>query len=140
MAPIGTPLSGGGTSAVGHMWYTLDKGDGSTPLSFGFAPITSGTPLGAGKPDNNDNDNYLNTDPTKPIVTTTPIEITQLEYDRLKAFGQDPANFGFSTFYNGLSNSCVDFVYKAFQVAGLDTPATRTEGCSDNRSSGSCSF
>lgn len=34
MAPIGTPPLKGGTSGVGHMWYTLDNGSGTPPLSF----------------------------------------------------------------------------------------------------------
>lgn len=38
IADRGTSLQSGGASATGHMWFTLDKGDGSMPESFGFAP------------------------------------------------------------------------------------------------------
>ena len=43
MAPIGTPLVNERTSVVGHMFYTLDNGTGSPPLSYGFAPVDGAT-------------------------------------------------------------------------------------------------
>lgn len=70
MAPIDTPLANGDTSALGHMWYTLDDGSGNPPLSFGFPPLDNTTGirrmLGSGDVYDSDDILYLNTDPTKP--------------------------------------------------------------------------
>ena len=124
MAPIWTPLANGKTSTVGHMFYTIDNGSGSPPLSYGFAPVDGATGIkkafGPGDRHTNDNTQYLNTDPTKPIITKT-ITITDAQYTALKNFGENPAANGFSTFYNGLTNSCIDFTWKAMQAAGLST-------------------
>ncbi|MFM9901707.1 MAG: RTX toxin, partial [Polaromonas sp.] len=119
MAPIGTPLDGGGSSSVGHMWYTIDNGSGAPPLSYGFAPTKSGDPFGPGRTYTNDSSHYLNTNSNNPIETRT-VEISQSEFNNLNNFGQNPGSYGFSTFYNGLANSCVDFAWKAMQVAGLN--------------------
>lgn len=121
MASMGTPLANGKTSKFGHMWYTLDDGSGGSSLSYGFAPITakSGWPIGPGQTFSDDNSQYLNTDPTKPIISNS-IYITQAEYDALQDFGNHPAYYGFSTYYDGLDNSCVDFVWKGMEVAGFN--------------------
>ncbi|WP_154235702.1 hypothetical protein [Xanthomonas oryzae] len=48
------------------------------------------------------------------------IEITQAQYDAMKNFGDNPAADGFSTYYNGLNNSCIDFTWKALEKGGLN--------------------
>lgn len=50
-------------SKTGHMWYSL-----SMVGSFGFAPIESGSPRGAGKVTNNDDAGYQSTYYTGAIV------------------------------------------------------------------------
>lgn len=54
VAAPGTPLLDGGTSAAGHMYYTVTHGKEQT--SFGFAPIGHGVMSGPGKVYNNDAD------------------------------------------------------------------------------------
>ena len=62
---------------------------------------------------------YLNTDPSKPIETRS-MEISQAEYNALRNFGENPAAYGFDTYYNGLTNNCVDFAWRALEVAGFN--------------------
>jgi len=123
MAPKGTPLLNSiDPSIKGHMWYTLDDGSGK-PLSFGFAPVDGATGwgrgFGPGDVHGSDNTNYLNTDPSKPIETRS-VEISQAEYNTMKNFGKDPEAYRFSKQYNALTNSCIDFTWKAMQAAGLN--------------------
>jgi hypothetical protein len=51
---------------------------------------------------------------------TQTLEISQEQYDAMMVFGQNPAAFGFNMYYNGLFNSCIDFVWKALNVGGLN--------------------
>lgn len=44
VAGRGTPLSDGGASETGHLWYELISDDGSV-LSFGFAPSRMAVPM-----------------------------------------------------------------------------------------------
>lgn len=73
IAAPGTPLSGGGTSAVGHMWYSLDNGQGAVG-SYGFAPVESsyGSPIAPGQTYGNDNTNYQSPGYSKTIEITQP--------------------------------------------------------------------
>jgi hypothetical protein len=48
------------------------------------------------------------------------MEVTKEQYDKLNAFGLDPAKHGFSMLYSGVGNSCVDFTYKALEHAGIE--------------------
>ncbi|MFI3156939.1 MAG: S8 family serine peptidase, partial [Methylococcaceae bacterium] len=114
IADRGTPLSTGGTSSVGHMWYSLDNGNGKIS-SWGFAPDINhqGQPFAPGQTYNNDNTHY-----TTPTYTRT-IEITPAQYDAMMNFGENPGSAGFSTYYNGIKNSCIDFTWKALELAGL---------------------
>ena len=117
VAAGGTPLSSGGTSFPGHMSFTLNPGNGLAVESYGYAPIQNKQTLlpAPGEVKENDNFNYLTHDYSRTI------EVTQAQYDSLKAFGKDPGAYGFDTSsYWAPSNSCVDFVWKGLQVAGLN--------------------
>ena len=50
IAAPGATLAKGGTSSVGHMWYSLDDGQGNTP-SYGFSPDIAhdGWPIAPGE-------------------------------------------------------------------------------------------
>jgi hypothetical protein len=88
IASAGTPETDKTTSTAGHMWYSLDKGDGSNPLSYGFAPDENhvGQPFAPGQGYDNDNSKYIDT-ANNPIYTRT-VEITQAQYDAMKNFGE----------------------------------------------------
>lgn len=115
IAGRGTKLAGGGESAVGHMWYELTDDQGQT-TSYGFAPDEEhhGSPFAPGQVYNNDNTNYQSTEYSRTI------EVTDEQFAAMQAFGQDPAAGGFSMRYNGLSNSCIDFTWKALEKGGLN--------------------
>ena len=53
----GTPMADGGTSAAGHMWFSISQ-DGTNQKSYGFAPVVHGMPAGPGQVYNDDIDNY----------------------------------------------------------------------------------
>ncbi|MET3449667.1 calcium-binding protein [Ralstonia sp. 1138] len=132
IANAGTPLSDGNTSSVGHMWYSLDKGDGSQPSSYGFAPDENhhGQPFAPGQVYSNDNSNYTST------YYTRTVEISQAQYDAMKNFGEatrigmpdstvhvndiNGKGESFTLHYNGLTNSCIDYTWKAMEVGGLN--------------------
>ncbi|WP_460734579.1 calcium-binding protein, partial [Lysobacter tyrosinilyticus] len=109
----GTPLASGGQSFAGHMWYVLTDDQGHSE-SYGFAPIEHNTARGPGQVYTDDDDNYLDAELSRTI------EISPAQYDAMRAFGQEPAAFGFDTYYNGLWNSCIDFVWKGLEVGGLN--------------------
>ena len=118
IAGQGTPLKGGGNSFAGHMWYSLYDGGGDEPLSYGLAPVDGASglrrALGEGYVPRDDDTIYK----TRDFSLT--IEITQEQYNSMKSFGENPSAYGFNTFYNGLSNSCIDFTWKAMQLGGLN--------------------
>jgi hypothetical protein len=58
VAAPGTPLAGGGTSAAGHMYLSVEHGDWSR--SYGFAPIEHGATSGPGAITYRDSQNYQN--------------------------------------------------------------------------------
>ncbi len=112
VAAPGTPLEkSGGTSAAGHMYYSIS--DGTRSESFGFAPKEHGSSSGPGKVFDTDVADYKD-----PRYTRT-MEISREQYEQLKAFGRDPAKHGFDMEYGGLSNSCIDFTWGALNHAGL---------------------
>ncbi|WNH54023.1 XVIPCD domain-containing protein [Stenotrophomonas oahuensis] len=111
VAAPGTPFRGGGSSAAGHVYYEI--ADGSTKLSYGFAPESSGVMSGPGAVSDKDAGRYLD-----PLYVRS-LEITQDQYEKLKAFGDDPEKHRFSTQYNGATNSCIDFAWGALNHAGL---------------------
>ncbi|ACZ12020.1 calcium-binding protein [Sulfurospirillum deleyianum] len=103
-------------SLTGHMWYSLAE-DGVSTGSFGFAPVITEMD-GPGKVYRTDDEFYAGTYYTGTIV------IEKEQYDRLRNFGdKDNLNgnpFDFSTYYNGLTNSCVDYVWKALNIIGMN--------------------
>ena len=111
VAAPGTPLSEGGTSLPGHMYFEITQG--GVKRSYGFAPIQHGSAYTMGKIYYNDASNYI-----KPRYART-MEINKTHYDALEAFGSDPVKQKFSLFYNGASNSCIDFTWSALNHAGL---------------------
>ncbi|MBI5898509.1 MAG: hypothetical protein HZB40_04730 [Rhodocyclales bacterium] len=111
----GTALAEGGSSDVGHMWFEINAGDGTPPESFGFAPTSHGTAFGEGSVYTTDSGNYQST------VYSKTVEITEAQYVQLRDFGVNPAENGFSTYYNGLANSCIDFTWKALSLVGIDS-------------------
>lgn len=116
IAGAGTAMQGGGTSTAGHMWYSLS----GEARSYGFAPKEPGKdtalPL-EGKPLYTDTAEYLN-----PAYSRTYL-LTEQEHSKLKEFGERPFANGFDNSYWAPSNSCVDFVWKALQYAGLNPSA-----------------
>lgn len=116
----GTPLvdlegKSDGTSAAGHMWYSLS--DGKTENSYGFAPSEHGVSGGPGKGYDTDTKAYQN-----PAYSRT-MEITPEQYAKLRQFGQAGLDQDWRYFkgvYNGASNSCVDFTWGALKHAGLE--------------------
>lgn len=112
LAAPGTPLTlSGGTSAAGHMYYTLS--DGKQVDSYGFAPVEHGSSSGQGKVYDRDLRDYKD-----PYYSRT-MEISREQYDRLRAFGDAPQKHGFDMKYSGTTNSCIDFTWGALNYAGL---------------------
>ncbi|WP_434779342.1 hypothetical protein [Neisseria sp. Ec49-e6-T10] len=122
IAAPGTPLLGndgkpnGETSLPGHMWFSLSDGaDGNPDRSYGFAPIESGSITGRGQI-SADDQHYAES------YYQRTIEITKEQYDKLYEFAETARTGNekyMSLNYNGLNNSCVDFVYKGLSHAGL---------------------
>jgi hypothetical protein len=114
VAAPGTPINSmkGETSLPGHMYYSTGR-DGQMTRSYGFAPITHGQINGPGEVSNADAGEY-----EKPLYSRT-IEIDRDQYDRLNAFGSDPASYGFSKHYQDVRNNCVDFTWAAIDHAGI---------------------
>jgi hypothetical protein len=103
-----------GTSAAGHMWYSIS--DGKTDSSYGFAPREHGASSGPGKAYDTDTTAYQN-----PAYSRT-MEISSEQYAKLKQFGQAGLDQDWRYFkgeYNGASNSCVDFTWGALKHAGF---------------------
>lgn len=115
VAARGTPLAGGGSSSVGHMWIEINSGSGPSE-SYGFAPGEQhhGTALAPGEVYRNDSVNYLDRAYSQTIV------VSQAEYDAIKGFVDNPTSAGFDLYYNGTANSCIDFAWRALEAAGLN--------------------
>lgn len=111
VAAPGTRMSGGKTSAAGHVYFEIVHGEQRS--SYGFAPDAEGSLAGPGRVYRYDAENYLD-----PVYQRT-IEITKEQFEKLQAFGDDPEKHGFSTQYNGATNSCIDFAWGALNHAGL---------------------
>jgi len=127
IAPAGTAEADGSNSSFGHMWYSIDDGNGHVS-DYGFAPQSQNSPFGAGKISIGDNTNY--TGPT----TNFTVQISQSEYNTLQDFGNagvsltkssgggtitGPNGVSFNTYYNGLTNSCIDFTWAALATIGI---------------------
>ncbi|SFU91263.1 hypothetical protein [Xenorhabdus koppenhoeferi] len=95
------------------MWYEIS--DSYVNDSYGFAPIKSGI-TGAGRVTKEDTIHYEN-----PRYSRT-MEIAEEHYNQLKEYGElakSGNNPDFDLNYNGASNSCIDFTWKALRSAGL---------------------
>ena len=89
-------------------------GNGQTS-SMGFGPVKHGDPSGPGEKTDKDNDKYLD------IYYSGKIYITENQYYTLKDFWDHPKKYGFDPDeYNGLSNSCIDYTWKALHAIGLN--------------------
>lgn len=105
-------------SEAGHMWLQIKKinKDGiETNTSYGFAPIVSGI-TGDGAVTDEDTTHYEN-----PYYSRT-IEIEKQQYDKLDEFGDLAMRENltyFNLYYNGATNSCIDFTWKALRHAGI---------------------
>lgn len=113
VAAPGTPLTvpAGGTSAAGHVYYSIS--DGGEEKSYGFAPAVHGQSSGPGKVYETDVKDYQD-----PRYSRT-MEISKEQYDKLQEFGKNPAKHGFDMQYGGATNSCIDFTWGALNHAGL---------------------
>ena len=105
-------------SMFGHMWYSLSDGT-SKPESYGFAPSDDeDAPPFQGKVKDTDDEYYKSTYYTGKIVITRP------QYKKLQAFGDtrnlDGNPFDFSSTYNLATNSCIDYLWKALNLAGIN--------------------
>ncbi|HFS8238400.1 PAAR domain-containing protein [Proteus mirabilis] len=107
------------TSSAGHMWLQIKKinknGTEIDDISFGFAPIDSGI-YGDGEVTENDTTHYEN-----PYYSRT-VEITKQQYDKIYEFGDlamHNKQIYFNLYYNGITNSCIDFTWKALRHAGI---------------------
>lgn len=113
IAKRGALCSDGTTSAFGHMWFTL-IGDGGGEICFGFGPKKPSSAFGPGKVSQNDDSYY------KDVSYTRTIDITSSQYNKILAFGKAPTSFKFNLKYNGITNSCIDFVWAALRAGGLN--------------------
>lgn len=115
IADRGTELAAGGTSSVGHMWYELTDDQGNTS-SYGFAPDEAhqGCPFATCQRNRTDSNEY------KTTAYLREIEISQAQYDATHTFREGPISAGFSMRYSGLTNSCIDFTWKALESGGLN--------------------
>jgi len=103
------------TSSAGHMWYHIS--DFEVETSYGFAPIKTGM-TGQGSVTKFDTIHY-----EKPYYSRT-LEISEDQYLQLKKYGDlayDSKNPDFDLYYNGATNSCINFTWKALNSAGLGT-------------------
>lgn len=115
VAAPGTPLvkeTPGATSTPGHMFYTVSDGVGK-PQSFGFAPVEHGDINGPGFVSRDDVENYKD-----PLYSRT-MEISKVQYEKLKAFGEHPEKHGFDLQYKDVRNNCVDFTWAGLNQAGI---------------------
>lgn len=101
------------SSTGGHMWYALNDGTGPGE-SYGFESKFDQM-HGEGQVSRNDNLGY------KETAYEVSFNLTEDQYNKLKAFSKDPASGGFdATRYRLLTNSCVDFVYASLQAIGYN--------------------
>ena len=127
IADAGNALSNGGTSDVGHMWFTLTDALGNE-YSYGFSPRDSGDPWGAGKIHTDDDKNYIDP-PTNITVDISEQQFADIAHFAEKAKRDSEAGIGRWEEYNGLTNSCADFLWQALNNGHLtDTPENGWQG------------
>lgn len=116
-------------SSFGHMWYQISKisDTQNQSFSYGFAPIYSGV-TGRGEVSKYDSIHYIN-----PYYVRT-FEVTEIQYNKLKEFGDmaiKRSEVYFNLYYDGLTNSCINFTWKALRHAGLNPPVLECESIHD---------
>jgi Ca2+-binding RTX toxin-like protein len=117
VAPRGTPLLAGGTSAVGHMYYTLTDGN-STTYSYGFAPTVHGEAFGSGTVYTNDSTNYQG------FAYQREIPISESQFQNVLAWSEITKLTGSYGDYAGIGNNCITYTYDAMKVAGFNPTFT----------------
>jgi len=106
-------------SLAGHMWYSIS--DGIETHDFGFAS-KNGRMIDEGEVVTNDRSAYAGDS-----AFSKTIEISEEQYSKLFEFGEKDDLSPFDeTKYRLLTNSCIDYVYKALESADLNP--TRFEG------------
>jgi len=114
------PVKGDNPSLTGHMWWELHDSNGQV-TSYGFSPKDGyeGMPIAPGSVKYNDSSRYDFS--TAKGDYKSEFEITDAQLETLKRFGDKPnlKEFGFDMRYNGLSNSCINFTYKALDIIGF---------------------
>ena len=133
VAAAGTGLNSGGYSQMGHVWWTITNNQGQS-FDFGFGPLKEGEAWGPGGIVKDDTKNYI-PDGENGLYYSRTIEITEAQFNALQNFGEktyqsagdssvtvkdvNGNDQSFSMYYNGLNNSCVDYLWKALDVAGI---------------------
>ncbi|WP_052234677.1 hypothetical protein [Pectobacterium brasiliense] len=110
-------------SIAGHMWLQIKERKNKTIVknhSYGFAPIKSGM-IGDGKVTEEDTIHY-----ESPYYNRT-FEIAESQYNKINEFGDLAIKNNetyFDLYYNGATNSCIDFTWQALRHAGLIPTST----------------
>ena len=119
------PQKGDHKSITGHMWYELSDDNGNLIGSYGFSPADGyeGEWIAPGQVKYDDNISYNDFSEQNGGDYQITFNITNDQLENLKQFSSRPDSneFGFKMDYNGLTNSCIDFTYKALEIAGINT-------------------
>lgn len=105
------------SSPAGHAWFEVISPEGISAQS-GFGPDVAKSDMSSvqGHVLGNDGEAYSGS----PAFTAI-YAITQEQAATLGTFRQDPKQFGFNKdSYHALTNSCVDFVWKALETIGMN--------------------
>ena len=117
IAPRGTPLADGGTSQVGHMYYTLTDSNGVT-YSYGFAPAVHGEAFGAGRVYTNDSVNYQG------YQYKRDIPISESQFQSVLAWSELTKLTGSYGDYAGVGNNCITYTFDAMKAGGFNPTFT----------------
>ncbi len=114
------------SSSAGHAYFMVSNS--KDKHGYGFSPISTGV-MGPGQVVKDEYKTYQN-----PRYAYR-LEITEEQYEKLKAYGEAGVNKNekqFGLYYNGASNSCVDFVWTGLRQAvlrpKLDSPDRDFDG------------
>ena len=104
-------------SAAGHMWYSIASP--AEILSKGFGPIQNPAfpDISARAPGRSIKDDTASYQGNFAVKT---VQITQAQFDTLKAFGDRPQDFKFTSDYRCLANSCIDFTWTGLRLIGIN--------------------
>jgi hypothetical protein len=105
------------------MWYVLTDDKGNS-YSYGFGPIKEGEASGPGavNPHGPDDVNYKGNFNEGGGDYQRHFNITEEQFVNMWFFGEHGLKVGyFKSHYNGIENSCVDFVWKALEKGGFQT-------------------